>query len=346
MRSAACLLLLALAVPPQVAAQTLYAAPAEVAAAVEAASVEAKAYTEAEALIVALQQAQLASSLEPLRAEARLQQLLLRLRETPQSAAGRTAVMALLDHSPRVFTDAVDPEHRGRTRPAFTIAGGARAVLRHWDDRAAVGAYRKALAQADLAALRAAENRRAITALVREADEDALWLLHQADLPQPAARLALFERSGDAAIAQSLLRTAPDTATQQLAVVIARRLAPDQALALLGDAQVHQARRSAARLAIGGLVAQHAAARAHLLATLGDAHGASSATALAHHADDATLAALGDLLAERGDGARTRHALLALRLSTDPRATAQLRAYALDERQPPALRAEVRSWLD
>lgn len=346
MRGAACLLLLALAVPTQVAAQTLYAAPAEVAAAVEAASAEAKAYTDADALVLALQHAQLASSSEPLRAEARLQQLLLRLRESPQNAAARAAITALLTHSPRVYTDAVDPEQRGRTRPAFAIAGGARAVLRHWDDRADIAEYRKALAEADYARLRAARNERMLSALVREADDATLWRLRQARLSQTAVRHALLERTGEVEEARSLLQQPPDAATQRLADTILRRLPAEAAFAVLSDAQVHERRRSATRLALGDLIAVHAPARTHLLSTLGDAHGASSAAALARQPDGPTLNALAAILSTRRDDTRTRHALLALRLSTDPRAIAQLRAYANDALQPPALREAVRSWLD
>jgi hypothetical protein len=182
--------------------------------------------------------------------------------------------------------------------------------------------------------------------LIGAADSAELSLLQQADLPQTAARFALFERSADADIARTLLRDAPEATTQQLASTVAQRLPAATALALLGDAQVHERRRSAARLAIGTLVADHAPARAYLLSTLGDAHGASSAAALARNLDGVTLAALAAMLAAGNDDAGTRHALLALRLSDDPRATAQLRAYADDPAQPAALRDEVRAWLD
>jgi hypothetical protein len=343
MRSAACVLLLALVAP---AAQAYYANRAEVAAATEAAASEAKAYSQSALIVAALQQALLQSTVEPLHAEARMQQLLLQLRDAPASAAARALVLDLLDHSPRTFTDAVDPEQRRRTVPAFEIAGGARAVLRGWDDRSAQARYRDALAQADFATLRAADNPRVLAELIGAADSAELSLLQQADLPQTAARFALFERSADADIARTLLRDAPEATTQQLASTVAQRLPAATALALLGDAQVHERRRSAARLAIGTLVADHAPARAYLLSTLGDAHGASSAAALARNLDGVTLAALAAMLAAGNDDAGTRHALLALRLSDDPRATAQLRAYADDPAQPAALRDEVRAWLD
>src|SRR5690606_16589411 len=45
----------------------------------------------------------------------------------------RAAVAALLDHAPQTFTDPVDPEQRRLIRPAYPIAGAARALLRRWD---------------------------------------------------------------------------------------------------------------------------------------------------------------------------------------------------------------------
>lgn len=320
-----------------------YVPRSEVTAAAQAAAAEAKAYTQAPDLVGAIRQAQLEANSDPLRAEARLQQLLLRLRDAPAQA--RVEIEALLDYSPRVYTDAIDPEHRGRTVPAFEIAGSARAVLRHWDARTAKATYRDALARADFAALRSAADSRTLAALIDEADAAGLALLQQAALPQPAARVALFERSGDAALIRELLREPADAASRQLPTRIAERLAAPDALALLADTEIHETRRSAARLAIGSLASTHAPARQFLLDTLGDAQGASSATALARSLDDTTLAAIDSVLADGRDNRRTRHALLVLHLSGDARADARLRAYARDAAQPATLREEVRAWL-
>ena len=104
-----------------------HATPEQIEAAMRAAATEAKAYADESTMVTGLQRAQASGADDPLAAEARLLQLLIRLREVraPQ-AQTRAVVAALLDHAPRTMTDPVDPEQRGLQRPAFAVAGAAR----------------------------------------------------------------------------------------------------------------------------------------------------------------------------------------------------------------------------
>ncbi|MES0873966.1 M14 family zinc carboxypeptidase [Sinimarinibacterium thermocellulolyticum] len=116
------------------AAQAHDATPAEIDTAMRAAAVEAKAYADELSIVAGLQRAQAASARDALAAEARMLQLLIRLREvrTPHPQT-RAAVTGLRDYVSRTLTDPVDPEQRGMRRPAYPIAGAARALLRRWD---------------------------------------------------------------------------------------------------------------------------------------------------------------------------------------------------------------------
>ncbi|MFP5304335.1 MAG: hypothetical protein ACLGI7_00745 [Gammaproteobacteria bacterium] len=323
-----------------------YVPRAEVEAAARAAAVEAKAYADRSALVAGLLQAQTRSVVEPLINEARMVALLARLREAPApSPQARTAVEALRDYAVQTYTDPVDPEQRRLQVPAFAVAGAARAALHRWDSAAAKAAYADALARADLAALHAATDAAALEAVVREASDAQLQLLRAADLRPPRARRALFERLREPQLALALLRTPATPEGLQLIAGIDTVLDGPAAFAVLSDAALDDAYVSAARLAIGRLVPEHPASRAHLLATLGDGEGASSAAALSHRMDAQTLAALDEIVAGSGDGSRLRHALLALRLSGDAEARSVLARFAADETRPAALRDEVAAWL-
>ncbi|MEW6168528.1 MAG: hypothetical protein AB1651_12665, partial [Pseudomonadota bacterium] len=295
------------------AAAAGYVARAEVEAAARAAAIEAKAYADQSALVAGLLQAQTRSVVEPLINEARMVALLARLREAPApSAQARSAVEALRDYAVQTYTDPVDPEQRRLQVPAFAVAGAARAALHRWDSAAAKAAYADALVRADLAALHAATDAAALEAVVHEASDAQLQLLRAADLRPPRARLALFERLREPQLARALLRAPAAPEGLELIARIDAVLDAPAAFAVLSDATLDEAYVSAARLAIGRLTPAHAAARAHLLATLGDGEGASSATALARQMDAQTLAALAGILASTGDSRRLRHALLAL----------------------------------
>lgn len=111
-----------------------HATPEQIEAAMRAAATEAKAYADESTMVTGLQRAQASGADDPLTAEARLLQLLIRLREIrAPHAQTRAVVAALLDHAPRTMTDPVDPEQRGLQRPAFAVTGAARALLRQWD---------------------------------------------------------------------------------------------------------------------------------------------------------------------------------------------------------------------
>lgn len=334
-------LLTLLAVP----ARAEYASRNDVEAAARSAAIEAKRHADADTLTAALQQAHVRSTIEPLAAEARMQQLLLRLREAAVSThSARETVQALLTYSPRVFTDAIDPEQRKLQVPAFAIDGTARATLHRWERAAAIAAYRKALAGADLETLRHASDAGALVALIEQANVFELSLLRAADPSAPAAHHALFRRLHDPQLALSLLRTPDDPQVPMLIEAIPALLSPQDALSVLSHPAISPAYRSATRMATGALLPD-LAAREHLLSTLDDAHGAASAAALARHLDADILSALQQQLSSRDDSLKTRRALLSLRLSEDARAVEVLQAYADDAQQPPSLRDQVHAWL-
>jgi hypothetical protein len=114
-------------------AQARYASSTDIERAMRSAAVEAKAHTDELTLVTGLEQTRAASAADPLATEARLLQLLIRLREvrSPQPQT-RAAVAALRDYSTQVVTDPVDPEQRRLMRPAFAVAGAARMLLRQW----------------------------------------------------------------------------------------------------------------------------------------------------------------------------------------------------------------------
>ncbi|MFA5942004.1 MAG: hypothetical protein WC809_21855 [Sinimarinibacterium sp.] len=326
-------------------AQAGYVPRAQVDAAAAAAALEAKAYVDESALVAGLLQAQSLSVVEPLANEARLLRTLERLRDvTLPSAAARSAAESLLDHAPQIWTDPVDPEQRNRQMPAFPIAGAARAALKRWDQTTGEALVRAALVRADVDALRGALPS-ALTAVARSADAHALELLRQADVADPQLQRTLFERSADPQLALELLRREAGPEGLHLIAGIDAVLPPQSAIEVLTDARLDAGYRSAARLALGRLVAAQPAARAYLLDTLGDAHGASSAAALARADDAAALTELSRTVMTENDSPRLRHALLALRLSDDPAARAALAAFSADASRPAALREEVRAWL-
>lgn len=342
-RAAVALLILLLAGP----ASAGHAPRADVETAAAAAAIEAKAYPDEAAVLAALRQAQVSSVADPLRAEARMLQLLQRLRETPAPwPSTRELVERLAQHSPLTWTDPVDPDHgRGLQVPAFAVAGSARAALHRWDRAAAEARYRRALAAGDLETLRSATDHGALAAVVREADGASLALLRAVAPAAPEVRLALFERLADPALARELLQASPDRSGLLLIGRVAALLPADAAFEVLSTPALHSGYTSAARLAIGHLLAAHSPARTHLLATLGDAWGGSSAQALAESADPATRAALAAVLERENDGPHLRRALLALHLMDDAAARSLLAAFAADSRRPGAAREEVRAWL-
>ncbi|MEQ1439749.1 hypothetical protein AAG565_10315 [Fontimonas sp. SYSU GA230001] len=326
-------------------AQAGYVPRAQVEAAAATAAIEAKAYADEAALVGALLHAQSRSVVEPLPSEARLLRLLERLREvTAPADATRAAVAGLLDHAPQTWTDPVDPEQRTRQMPAFAVAGAARATLQRWNQTRDEARVRAALARADVDALRGTAPA-ALAAVAARADARELALLRAADIADPRLQRTLFERSADPQLALHLLRQRADPEGLRLVAGIDAVLAPAAAVAVLTDARLDAGYRSAARLALGRLVVLEPAARTHLLDTLGDADGASSAAALARAEDAVALSALSRLVMIEDDGPRLRHAVLALRLSDDPAARAALRAFVADDARPAALRAEVRTWL-
>lgn len=322
-----------------------YAPRVDVERAARSAADEAALYTDEVALTVALQQAQTRSVIEPLASEARLVQLLLRLRDvTLPMPATRRAVVALLDHEPQTLTDPVDPEQRGLQRPAFAVAGTARAVLQRWDQSAAEATVRAALARGDAEGLRGAMPA-ALVAVIGVAAEADLATIRKAAPADPRVWRALFERLADPALARDLLRQPAQPEGLRLIAAIDSVLSAADAHAVLTDRELDRGYASAARLALGRLAAHHPPARRALLDSLGDADGASSASALAKMADAETMRALADIARTQNDSPRLRHALLALRLCETIEARAHLAAFAADATRPQRLREEVRAWL-
>ncbi len=313
--------------------------------AVRDATVTAKSAPDENALAARLDSARLNAVSDPLRAEAELQQTLLRLRETvmPQ-AATRAQVEALTGYSPQTYTDAIDDERArgGLTVPAFEIAATARGTLRRWDKTAHLAALASALHRGDLEALRAIDDSAAWRALIASASDVELLLLRSANPSDASVRGALALRLVDAALAREILQAPATTAGLALLAALPDAFESNAALKLLDDPDLDPGYRSAARLAMSQLPwsadIQHT-----LLESLGDADGASSAQALAH--DPRNLPALRRVIDTAPDDPSLRRALLALRWMNDAGANATLTAFSRDASRPAALRAEVSRWL-
>lgn len=341
-RGATALVLLAVA---STAAAADYASRSDVEQAARAAADAAALYADEAALTAALLQAQTRSVIEPLSSEARLVQLLQRLREVAAPLpATRQAVAGLLDHAPQTLTDPIDPEQRGLQRPAFAVAGTARAVLQRWEQTTAEAAVRDALARGDMQSLRTAMPA-ALAAVIAVADDSDLAAIRDAAPADAHVQRVLFERLADPALALDLLQQHAAPEGLRLIARIDTVLSAEAAHGVLTDARLDPGYASAARLALGRLAATHAPARRTLLDTLGDAQGASSASALARVGDSETLAALAGIVRTAPDGQRLRHALLALRLSDAAPAKSELSAFVTDATRPAKLRDEVRAWL-
>jgi hypothetical protein len=309
------------------------------------AAIAAKSAPDENTLAARLDQARLSAPSDPLRGEAALQQILLRLRETvtPQDST-RATVEALVDHSPLTYTDALDDERaRGALNvPAFAIGATARGTLRRWDKAAHIAALERALHRGDPAALRAIDDPGAWLQIIAAADDPQLQLLRMATPDDVGVRAALALRVADTAGLRELLAAPANAAGLALIARLPTALPPQTASTLLRDPALDRGYVSAARLALARLP-WDATIQRTLLQTLADADGASSAQALA--ADPRNLPALRAVLERPADALSLRRALLALRWMEDAGADATLAAFSRDPAQAAALRDEARQWL-
>ena len=324
-----------------------YVPRAELVAAAQAASLHVKSLSDEVQLTAVLRQAPVQLAGSPLQAEAAMHATLMRLRETLRPLpATRKAVAQLMNYSSQIRTDAPDPDHgRGQTAIAFAIAASARGTLRHWDLKAAEAQIAQHLRTGSALNLSAPIDDRAWARYIDAATPAELDAVQARGLPDSSAALAAWwQRRPDADTAARLLSLPVDTNSYAVLETLPAWLPADAARNLLIATERQPALRSAARLALGQLAADDALARQHLLSTLGDAEGASSAQALSA-AGDASLDALREILSIAPEGPRLQHALLALRAMPHGEAHALLRGFTDDAVRPPALRAEVQSWL-
>jgi len=118
-----------------------------------------------------------------------------------------------------------------------------------------------------------------------------------------------------------------------------------EALPVLEIGVNRQETASASLLKMGPFASTDPDARRIVLDALGGPHGASAAAALARANETAILDQLATLLNTSGDELTRRHALLGLRLADSDRARTHLRSFVKQADAPPALVAEVPTWL-
>lgn len=240
---------------------------------------------------------------------------------------------------------------------AYDVAAAARFVELRWQETAAKKSASRAIGAADYIVIEryisgSPEERRGIEEAFAAANPDSLInfvgeldaRLGQGEPLAGPARITAFATRNSELLAAVIRHSTPEDAVQTIALLDT----PTWGLGALPVLRIGLERNetaSASLLKMAPFAATDPDTRRALLDALGGPHGASAAAALAR-ANQADIEDHLALLLSTSESEQTRrHALLALRLADSDRARNHLRSFVKQVDAPPALVAEVPTWL-
>jgi len=237
------------------------------------------------------------------------------------------------------------------------VAAAARFTELRWQETAARKSASDAISGADNAVIElyvggSASERTGIEEAFAAASPDSLanfvgeldFRLGQGDSVTGIARIAAIATRNSDLLGSVINHSTPEDAVQTIVLLDTQDWGLE-ALPVLEIGVNRQETASASLLKMGPFASTDPDARRIVLDALGGPHGASAAAALARANETAILDQLATLLNTSGDELTRRHALLGLRLADSDRARTHLRSFVKQADAPPALVAEVPTWL-
>jgi len=240
---------------------------------------------------------------------------------------------------------------------AYDVAAAARFVELRWQETAAKKSASRAIGAADYVVIEryisgSPEERRGIEEAFAAANPDSLInfvgeldaRLGQGEPLAGPARITAFATWNSGLLAAVIRHSTPEDAVQTIALLDTQTWGLG-ALPALRIGLERNETASASLLKMAPFAATDPDTRRALLDALGGPHGASAAAALARANQADIQDQLAMLLSTSEDEQTRRHALLALRLADSDRARNHLRSFVKQVDAPPALVAEVPTWL-